>query len=209
VRDYVEWHKAYEDPASALSWRLRTVQGYIADALDARTGPVRILSLCAGEGRDVIDLLTQRSDAARVHATLVEVHPGIAGSARARAESAGLSGIEVRTADAGLTNSLEGAVPADIVLLVGIFGNISDDDIEQTIAVSPQFCNAGATVVWSRGREASDRNDAIRAWFAAHGFAEIDYATLDAAYRPALGAFRFEGQAQPLVPDRKFFTFLR
>ena len=139
-----------------MARRLSVVQEHIRDALDAKTGTFHVVSSCSGDGRDVIDVLGQRDDADRVQATLLEVNDDIAQAARHRAAAAGLAGIEVRTVDAGKAASYVGVVPADLVLLVGIFGNITDEDIQATIRAVPQFCCSGATVVWSRGREDRD-----------------------------------------------------
>jgi hypothetical protein len=207
-RDYQKWHEAYDDPESGLSWRLRVVQGYIRTALE-RPGPIRVLSICSGDGRDLLEVLPERDDADRVSATLIELHPEIASAARAAASAAGLAGVEVRTADAGNTDAYIGAVPADLVLMVGIFGNISDADLETTIAAAPQFCRPEATLLWSRGRDLNDRNDAVRAWFAAAGFTELDYATRETGSRPALGAMRYDGAPQPLIPGRQLFSSWR
>jgi hypothetical protein len=208
LRDYVQWHRAYDDPASGLAWRLRTVQGHIRRELDERPGPVRMLSACAGDGRDVLGVLAEREDAARVSATLIELHPDIA--ARAGAAAAGLPArVEVRERDAGCSDAYAGAVPADLVLLVGIFGNISDADLARTIAAAPQLGAPGALLLWSRGRHDGDRNATIRARFAAAGFAEVDYATRDAGSRPALGAVRYTGPATPLATGERLFTFVR
>ncbi len=209
LRDYVEWHKAYDDPDSGLSWRLRVVQRYLGDAFDRHPGELRVLSLCSGDGRDLLGVLSERPDADRVRATLIELHPGIAAHARDAAAAAGLSRVEVRVADAGNSASYEGAVPADVVMLIGIFGNISDADIEKTVGAAPQLCRSGATLLWSRGRDRDDRNDAIRGWFRDVGFEELDYATHEVGGRPALGAMRYRGAARALVAGERLFTFLR
>ncbi len=209
LRDYVSWHKAYDDPNSGLSWRLRVVQQYLADAFDRHHGELRLLSLCSGDGRDLLGVLSERPDAERVRATLIELHPGIAARARDAAASAGLSGVEVRVADAGNSASYAGAVPADVVMLIGIFGNISDSDIKQTVRAAPQLCQSGATLVWSRGRDRDDRNDAIRAWFRDAGFEELDYATREVDSGPALGAMRYPGAPRELIAGEQLFTFLR
>lgn len=209
MRDYEAWHDAYDDPESALSWRLGTVQRYLRAALDRHPGPIRVLSSGAGDGRDILGVLTERDDAQRVAVTLIEIHPAIAQRARAAAATAGLPGVEVRVADAGDTDSYVAAVPADVILLVGIFGNITDDDLRRTIAAAPRFCAPGATVLWSRGRQPDDRNVAVRTWFAAAGFAELDYAEMDRGSLPALGAMRYTGAPQPLAIGRQLFTFLR
>ena len=60
--------------------------------------------------------------------------------------------MQVRQADAGLLANYADGVPADLVLLAGVFGNISDRDIRRTIEALPQLCATGATVLWTRSR---------------------------------------------------------
>lgn len=208
LRDYVAWHRAYDDPDSALSRRLAVVQGHIRDALDRRHGPFRAVSACSGDGRDLLDVLAARGDADRVRATLLEAHGGIAEQARRRAAAAGLAAVEVRTVDAGNTGSYLGAVPADLVLLVGVFGNIADEDIRTTIRAVPQLCCTGATVVWSRGREDRDLGGQIMAWFGEAACGQLAYRTWPDS-SASVGAVSFVGQPVPLEPDRSLFTFLR
>lgn len=209
LRDYVQWLHRYDDPDSALSWRLRTVQQWLRDELDARPGPVDIVSVCAGDGRDVIDVLRTRSDADRVTVVLLESHPEVADLARQRACDAGLDQIEVRTCDAADTGSYVGAVPADIVLLVGLLGNMSHDDVSTTIAATAQMCRPGASLIWSRGRDLDDINDRVRREFADAGFIERHYAASERRTRPAVGVMRYDGPALPLDPGRYLFTFFR
>jgi hypothetical protein len=225
LRDYDAWHREYDDPKSDLSWRLRRVQAHLDDALARHPGPCRILSACSGDGRDVLEVLTRRAHgggaareskgvgrlaytADRVRAVLLEVHPGIADRARAAPAAAGLAGVEVRTVDAGRSDAYAGAVPADIVLLVGIFGNISDEDLWRTIEFAPQLCAPGAVLLWSRGRDEGDLNAEVRARFAAAGFAELAYETLDRDGWPALGVVRYDGPPVDLVPGQPLFTFI-
>src|SRR4051794_37987833 len=93
--DWRAWHADYADPGSALSRRLAVVRGRIGQWLDEHPGDVRVLSACAGDGRDLLGVLAQRADAARVTATLIELDPELA----AAAERAAPAGVEVRCAD--------------------------------------------------------------------------------------------------------------
>ena len=69
--DWRAWHADYADPASALSQRLAVVQAQVARWLDrTQPRPVVVTSVCAGDGRDLLEVLTARRDAARVTATL-------------------------------------------------------------------------------------------------------------------------------------------
>jgi hypothetical protein len=57
-KDWWDWHRPYDEPGSPLAERLRVVQNLVRDALDtAAPGPVRAISICAGQGRDLLDVL--------------------------------------------------------------------------------------------------------------------------------------------------------
>ena len=67
VSYWVRWHAPYEDPASGLSVRLRHVQDGVAEAIRERPpGPISVISLCAGQGRDVIDVMASHERAGDV-----------------------------------------------------------------------------------------------------------------------------------------------
>lgn len=205
--DWYAWHADYEDPSSLLSDRLRVVQGLIKGWLDA-TAPrgVKAVSACSGDGRDLLEVLEKRTDAARVQATLIEWDPRLVKGAVEHIVRAGLPDIDVRCTDAGTTTAYAEAVPADLVLLCGIFGNISDADVQRTIAATPQLCQPGALVVWTRHRRTPDLTPRIRRWFADHGFDEEAFVAPDhAGY--SVGAHRFRGRPQALKPGRRLFSF--
>ena len=207
--DWSAWHRAYDDADSSLSRRLRYVQQFLRDAIDAREGPIRIVSMCAGEGRDVIGVLAEHPRRAEISARLVELDPRSAAIARTGIERAGLAQVEVLEADAGLTDSYAGAVPAEIVLACGVFGNVSDADVLRTVQVLPCLCAPGATVLWTRGRE-RDRDFAltIRRWFGENGFEDVAYAAPDDAHF-RVGSQRLLAVPRPFDPRVTFFRFTR
>jgi len=203
----VAWHRPYDDPDSALSRRLRHVQGRIVEALDARPpGPVRVLSMCAGQGRDLIGALAGHPRAHDVTARLVEADPANAAAARAAARAAGLAGVETEVADAGGAAAYQGLVPADVVLACGVFGNISAADIEGTIGRLPSLLGPGATVIWTRHRRPPDLTGPIRAWFEAAGFAEVGFDAPDGDWY-SVGAHRLVGPPQTFDPGARLFSF--
>ena len=106
--DWQKWHNEYDDPDSRLSERLRVVQAHVAAALDERAvqpGPIRIISMCSGQGRDVIGALANHPRRHHVAAMLVELDEGLAEASRAGAIAAGLAGVSVRCTDASTTDS--------------------------------------------------------------------------------------------------------
>ncbi len=193
------WHDSYDDEASPLSRRLRIVRGHIAAWLDGRPdGPLTVVSACAGRGDDLIGVLAERVDGDRVRARLIEYDPGNADAARAAAARAGLVDVRVERADAGDLASYAGAVPADLVLMAGVFGNVDDADVRRTVDALPQLCAAGATVIWTRHRRPPDLTPAVRAWFTAAGFEELAF-DAPADTMVGVGVHRFTGTPHPLT----------
>jgi hypothetical protein len=84
-----------------------------------------------------------------VTARLVELNPGNTRLAREQARAAVPENIEVVAADAAITDAYAGAVPADVLVLCGVFGNITAEDITRTITHLPPLC---ARVRVSSGR---------------------------------------------------------
>ena len=207
-RDWVEWHRDYDDPGSLLSRRGELVQGHLRAELGrAPAGIVRLISLCAGQGRDVIGVLTGHPRRDDVRARLVELDERNVALARQAAQAAELPGVEVVEADAGITDAWVGAVPARIVVACGIFGNITDSDIQATVAALPGLCAPGALVLWTRHRVPPDLTPAIRSWFAAAGFREEAFDTSRDGFM-SVGAHRLTGEPAALVPGQRLFTFV-
>jgi len=208
VQDWVAWHEQYDDPASRLRVRLAQVQQHLAAALDrAPAGPVRLLSLCAGQGRDVLGVLPGHRRRDDVTAVLVEADPDNAGRARRDAAAAGLSGVEVRAADASLVASFADALPADVLLLCGIFGNVRADEIERTVAAAPALCASGATVIWTRHRRPPDLTPQVRGWFTAAGFEELAFDAPGTPTRTGVGVAVLRAAGGAVLPEGRLFEF--
>jgi hypothetical protein len=204
THDWHEWHKAYDQGESPLARRLAIVQECIATAFDtAPPRALRIVSMCAGEGRDVLGVLASHPRRADVHGRLVELDEELAATARSHAPP----GIEVLCADAGLMASYVGAVPADVVLVCGVFGNVADDDIMRTIDQLPTLCAPAASVIWTRHRRPPDVTPAVRRRFASNGFDELAYRTLDDTMF-TVGFHRLTAAPRPFDPAGRLFDFV-
>jgi predicted RNA methylase len=181
--------------------------GRVLDA--AGPGPIRVVSLCAGQGRDVIDVVAGHARRADVAALLVELDPELVAIALERAAAAGVSGqVRVVAGDASLAAVYAGSVPAHLVLVCGVFGNIADPDIAATVAALPGFCAPGASVVWTRHRRPPDATPWIRQAFVAAGFEEVVFEAPPAPYVLSVGWHRQMGAPQPFDPKGNLFEFV-
>jgi hypothetical protein len=205
--DWNSWHEQYEVADSALARRLWVVRARIVEALaEAPAGELKVISLCAGDGRDLLGVLPGHPRREDVRALLVELDPRLSEAGRARAADAGLRGVEVRTGDASLVDHYAELAPAELVLACGVFGNITEADIRRTIGALTQLCAAGGTVIWTRHRRSPDRVPRICEWFEAAGF-ERRWLS-DASEAAGVGVHRFLGEPQPLTRGSRIFEFL-
>jgi SAM-dependent methyltransferase len=211
-QDWQAWHRDYDDPGSSVSHRLVEVRARLAMLLDEGEGPVRLLNLCCGDGRDTISVLAT-SDR-EVDACLVELDAGLSDAARRAALDAGVRA-DVRTGDAADPSTYADRLPVDLLVLVGLLGNVSDADAERTVAAAAAMVVPGGTVLWSRSNRFradpthtyADPAAWVRDLFEAVGFETIDYVRPEhEAWRLGVGRLR-ERSRQPL-PER-LFTFVR
>lgn len=216
--DWRRWHAYYDDPAASLARRLETVRELLTGVLRrrGRAGTV-LVSMCAGDGRDVLPVL---ADGHRdVQALLVELDPGLAATARETARRLELPHVEARVADAGTLTTYADVAPADVLLACGVFGNITDDDLDRTVARLAHLLADDAAVLWTRGdREHSqdpsghpgDPSELVRQAFARHGYREDAFVRpSDASFR--VGLHRRTPRAQPAdaADDPVLFAFTR
>jgi hypothetical protein len=212
-RDWHAWHAEYADPASSLSRRLEVVRTQLRALLSAADGPVRLVSMCSGDGRDTLPVLAETG--ADVDAALIELDAELAETARQAARGLGLDGVDVRTADAGTTDSYRDAVPADVVMACGVFGNVSDDDIAITVARLPSLMAPGGHVIWTRGCRVpedptgfdGDPSEYVRGLLQIVGFEEVAFVRPDdAGFR--VGVHRWPGPATTFEAGVRMFTFV-
>lgn len=210
MTDWLQWYAQYDDPQSTLSQRLAAVQAQIRDVVEAATpGPVRVLSLCAGDGRDLIGALHGHPRRDDVRGLLVEFDPVLA----ARGSSLAWPGLRYTVADAGVIDNFVDAAPADLILVCGVFGNISADDIHTTIDALPSLLAPAGTVIWTRSRvwslhpELPDLVPAIDGWFRDAGFERTWLSGPE--HRYGVGVHRLVAPPRAVVPGQRLFTFIR
>jgi len=214
TNDWQRWHSHYDDPGSSLAQRLDAVRDVVRRALDeAPCGTdevIRMTTLCAGDGRDVLPVLAEATHRRPVSAVLVELDPRLAKRARTAAAERGLTRVEVRQADAGDLATYVGVPAAHVLLACGVFGNISVDYVRRTISMLPRLVAPSGIVVWTRGAENTtlDRSREISDHLVRAGFDEMSLTgTRDGVFR--IGMHRMVGPPGPGMSgdDGRMFVF--
>ena len=209
ARDYLRWHEEYDMPGSRLHLRLLVVEDMIARALDELPpGPVRLLSMCAGQGRDVLTVASRHRRGADLVGRLVELDRRNAAAARDAIAGLGLHCLEVVKGDAGLSDSYEGATPAELVLACGIFGNVTNEAIERTVRFLPSLCATGGWVIWTRYPKPDGILDSIEGWLSDVGFETVALVVPE-PLAFGVGAARLVLEPRPFLRGVRLFEFYR
>jgi len=140
---------------------------------------------------------------------LVEVDPANVRQARESATLAGLTSLEIIEGDAALGDIYAPFVPADIVLACGIFGNVSDADVANTVRTLSMLCKPGAAIIWTRHRREPDLNCQIRNWLVEGGFEQLTFDAPDNASLSGIGTARLVAAPLSWRNNHRFFTFVR
>ncbi len=201
--DWVAWHRAYDSPDSSLSRRVAIVRQRLAEVLATTTTASTVLSLCAGDGRDVLGVdLGARS----VHAVLVELDAELARRAEARAAAS--PWVEVRCGDAADVATFIDVLPVEVLMMCGIFGNVDPRAVGGIIDRAAGLLRPGGTLIWTRGGGKPDRRPEVRSAFIEHGFDELAF---DGAPEPfGVGVSRLVRPARSgPEPGEPLFAFIR
>jgi hypothetical protein len=208
-KDWLAWHRPYDEAGSPLQLRLAAVQAHIRRAMGAcPPGATRVVSMCSGQGRDLLAVLVDHPRRADVIAHLVELDERNVDLARTTVDGAGLTGVDVVRADASSTSAYKGLVPADLLLVCGVFGNIGDADIRTTVGALSSLCAPRATVIWTRYPRDPELLPAVDGWFRDAGFELVALETGTDGGQFGVGVHRLTALPQPYRPRVRLFTFL-
>ncbi len=208
-KDWFAWHDNYRT-RPRMRQRLQIVREYIATCLqELPPGKISIVSVCAGDSRDLIGTLFDHPRASDVRARLVEIDPRLVEGGRTAATSSGLGEqLEFICGDATQSSVYQGVVPADLVLVCGVFGNVPEAE-QQNLTRSLRFlCRKGGFIIWTRDLfEDGDRRLAvIRELLQESCFEEVSF-RMTLTGNMGVGTHRYLGEALPLPEDRQLFEF--
>lgn len=207
-KDWYEWHDLYKTEPR-LQQRLEIVQEFIAYSLNASPdGAIRIVSVCAGDGRDLLGTLENHPRAKDVSARLVELNPLLVERGRATIEYLGLAKqIEFINGDAAIASNYIGVVPADLVIVCGVFGNLTEAELNRLLENLSFLSKPGAFVIWTRGHSNGiPYSENVRKILRASEFEEVNF-QLTGTGDMGVGLHRYSGKNLPQPKDQQLFVF--
>jgi hypothetical protein len=208
IGNWSSWHDEYENPDSELNARKRAVQTHVVAVVEAcAPGPVTVVSICGGQGREVIGALENHPRRGDVGGRIVELDEANSGFAREWARRAGLDKLEVVTGDASASDSYAGLPPVDLVVISGVFGHIDRADRQRLFDFLRQICREGASVVWTYFNRYEQWTAELREDLTDRQFAEESVEVLDGDYAFVIGRNRFAGATEPFTQGMSLFTF--
>lgn len=208
MADWSDWHDEYQNEDSELNARKRAVQAQVVAVVEqCPPGPVMIVSICGGQGREVIGALENHERRADIRGRLVELDARNAAFARAWAQKVQLGNLDVLAGDASLTDSYQGLAPVDLVVISGVFGHVNDADRMRLIGFLQQVCRKGSCVVWTFISWGDGKIEQLRGHFRDNMFEEESFETLSGNYAFTIARSRYVGEPAPFVPHAKFFSF--
>jgi len=148
--------------------RLEAVEQHLHTALDrAPAGRIRVVSICAGDGRDVINVVDSHSRRGDVTAWLVEADCKSVEAGIARARAAGLDNhVRLIQADATMFATYQDIPRADVLLFCGVWGHVAAEERDSVVAACRALCCQGGSLIWTRGVQfGMARVDEIRGLF--------------------------------------------
>lgn len=208
--DWLQWHEGY-DTSQDRQARLRLVQSHISNCLESLpSGPISVISVCAGDGRDLCGVLSTHKRARDVTARLVEINPELVQRGNVAIEAARLGNVmSFLLADATLFATYASMAPADLIVVAGVFGNLRPTEMARLVDALPCLCRSGAFVVWTRHRLVNDGLGALRemrnrlSQTAFDGLEED--LTSETGY--VIGTHRYRGPTKNLPIDQRWFQF--
>jgi hypothetical protein len=189
--------------------RLQAVQDHLRRNLDAAPiGPLRLVSVCAGDGRDVIGTVRTHARRSDVSAWLVELDCHSVATGIREARVAGLQdAAHFIKADATDFATYKGMAAADIVLLCGVWGHVPGHERAALADALAGLCKPRGTVIWTRGiSRGITRLNEIEFLFARPKWESIQ-TTITADKKWAVATYRYAGRPLELPEAGRIFNF--
>jgi hypothetical protein len=167
-----------------------------------------MVSLCAGDGRDVIGVLKSSPRRNDVEAWLVELdRQSVADGVRHISTSGLENTVKFINADATDYATYKNIERCDIALVCGTWGHVPADERTFLIRALASFCKPGGFVIWTRGiSKGMSRLDDIQSQFGPSSWQRVRL-SFTPEEKWAVGTHRYRGPSVEKPPTGRIFNF--
>lgn len=191
--------------------RLAEVQAHFAKCLDdAPLGQLRVVSLCAGDGRDVMGVLPAHPRRGDVRAWLVELDGASVAAGNEQRAAAGLDEtVTFINGDATDFATYRDILPCDVVLVCGVLGHVRPDERQTLVQKLAAFGKPGGSIIWTRGvKQGMPRYTAFQEMFESCAF-ERTHESFTPDGKWGISTYRYAGQMIEAPTTGRVFNFER
>ena len=144
-----DWHSIYDDKESAPYKRSIITQELVNNYLNIHKKNIIILSICSGQARDILPAIAGREDKDRITTYLLDIDKDCLEYAQEYARIHDIPNVHTINKDASLKESYDDIPKADLIVICGLFGHLSLEDITTTVSFLAYISDNDAHVIWS------------------------------------------------------------
>lgn len=199
--DWSKWNLFYEDKITTQYHRLIAIKQYIKNILLSEENNT-VLNICSGESRDILQTLVEL-EMLDVPVYSIDTHTNSINNSMLYANEHNLLNYNAICEDASLSDTyIEYNVPrSKLIILSGVFGMLSDIEINRLLKSLPMFIKNDGYVVWT---VTYARLDSIKEIMKENNFLISDI-TITSDNKSAIGVSIFIGDESELLQNQVIF----
>lgn len=173
---WTEWHEnAYNNTNSLAYQRTEIVKNLINKYLYEINKNVVIVSIGAGQGRDILSVLKERKDNNRIFTYLIDTDMECLDYAKNYAEKNNIINVNVVNIDGSLTENYKDIPKADLIIFCGMMNQKNTEEVKSLANNMKFLCNEDAQIIWSRHGYDEDYSTSFRNVFNENFYKELDF----------------------------------
>jgi len=173
---WTEWHEeAYNDINSLPYQRTEIVKDLINKYLSEIDKNIVVISIGAGQSRDILPVLIGRKDNDRITTYLIDTDIECLNYAKNYAKDNNIINVHIVDMDGSLVKNYKDIPKADLIIFCGMMTQKNTDEVKNLANNIKLICNEDAQIIWSRHGYDGDYSTPFRNVFNENSYKELDF----------------------------------
>ena len=173
---WTEWHEeAYNDINSLPYQRTEIVKDLINKYLSEIDKDIVVISIGAGQSRDILPVLIGRKDNDRITTYLIDTDIECLNYAKNYAKDNNIINVHIVDMDGSLVKNYKDIPKADLIIFCGMMTQKNTDEVKKLANNIKLICNKDAQIIWSRHGYDKDYSTPFRNVFNENFYKELDF----------------------------------